>query len=67
MQNRHERVQFRLFHMPCCHTLICWVNPRLPNYCPECGERVYQRLKPQTPDMVLVSDSDAWLKYKDTE
>jgi len=37
----NEVVQFRLLHMPCCKTLICWVNPRRPNYCPECGERVY--------------------------
>ena len=23
------------------NTLICWVNPRRPMYCPECGTRVF--------------------------
>jgi hypothetical protein len=23
---------FRLIVMPCCGQLLCWVNPRLPNY-----------------------------------
>jgi hypothetical protein len=23
---------FRLIQMPCCGQLLCWVNPRLPNY-----------------------------------
>src|SRR5262245_26836305 len=28
-------VHFRLIQMPCCGQMLCWVNPRLPNYCPE--------------------------------
>jgi hypothetical protein len=32
-----ERVIFRLMRMPCCGHMLCWVNPRRPNYCPECG------------------------------
>lgn len=35
-----ERVFFRLIKMPCCKHLLCWVNPRLPNYCPECGTEI---------------------------
>ena len=42
---QYERIKFKLFWMPCCHIQICWVNPRLPNYCPECGERVYAKLR----------------------
>lgn len=41
----YEVVYFRLFEMPCCGQLICWVNPRMPNYCPECGKFVYSQLK----------------------
>lgn len=46
-----ELIEFRLFRMPCCKQLLCWVNPRLPNRCPECGERVYQQLRTQ-PEML---------------
>lgn len=35
-----ERVTFRLIRMPCCGQLLCWVNPRFPNFCPECGTNV---------------------------
>jgi hypothetical protein len=31
-----ERAHFRLIQMSCCGQLLCWVNPRLPNHCPEC-------------------------------
>lgn len=53
-----ERVMFRLMETPCCHTLLCWVNPRFPNYCPECGKHVYPEIK----GCVSVSDKDAILK-----
>lgn len=43
--NTTELVKFRLFQMPCCNTLICWVNPRTPSHCPECGESVYMQLR----------------------
>jgi hypothetical protein len=39
-----EVVHFRLFQMPCCGHQLCWVNPRLPNYCPECGASCYSVL-----------------------
>lgn len=28
------RAHFRLIEMPCCAQVLCWVNPRLPNHCP---------------------------------
>ncbi len=41
-----ETIQvFRLFLMPCCYHMLCWVNPRFPNYCPECGTHVYPKIK----------------------
>ena len=57
-----EKIHFRLIQMPCCHHLLCWVNPRLPNYCPECGAFVYAKLKTQG-DLIQVSDMDALIKY----
>lgn len=58
----NTRVPFRLIQTPCCHTLLCYVNPRLPNYCSECGERIYAKLK--TGEGILVS-SPAWLRIDD--
>lgn len=59
-----KRVHFRLIQMPCCGTLKCWVNPRLANYCPECGAKVYMKIKTD-PSCILVSDLQATLKYHD--
>lgn len=56
----NERVVFRLIEMPCCKLQFCWVNPRFPNYCPECGKFVY----PQVQKGVLVKDEDAFLKVQ---
>ena len=36
-----SRAHFRVLLMPCCGQMLCWVNPRLPNYCPECGKFIY--------------------------
>jgi len=52
---------FRLIHTPCCKFLACWVNPRLPNFCPECGARVYMQLKTD-PSHIQVTDNNAILK-----
>jgi hypothetical protein len=30
-----QRDHFRLIQAPCCGVLLCWANPRLPNYCQE--------------------------------
>jgi len=40
-----ERVVFKLFNMPCCGHLLCWVNPRYPTFCPQCGEKVFGTIK----------------------
>lgn len=56
-----ERVNFRLIETPCCHTLLCYVNHRLPNYCSECGQFIF----PVVRGCVLVEDADATLKRKD--
>ena len=55
----NERVYFRLIDCPECHVLLCWVNSRLPNYCPECGKFIY----PQVKGHVLVRDDEATLRY----
>lgn len=55
-----ERVPFRLLVTPCCHTLLCWVNPRLPNYCPECGTMVISEIK----SCVTLLDENASLKVE---
>lgn len=55
----NEKVWFRLIQMPCCHTLLCWVNPRKPNYCPECGKHIYLRVK--SGEGVL-RETEGWLR-----
>lgn len=57
-----ERVHFRLILMPCCGFLFCNVNPRLPNYCPECGKAVFIKVRNQ--DAIRISDSNATLTLK---
>lgn len=52
-----ERVPFRLIVTPCCNTQLCYVNPRLPNYCSECGARILATVR----ECIVVSDPDAFL------
>lgn len=59
MSRFNEKVQFRLFLMPCCGQSLCWVNPRLPNYCPECGNRSFAQLKIGNNTML---DVPAWIR-----
>lgn len=55
-----ERVHFRLLQMQCCNVLLCHVNPRLPNYCCECGKYVYPQVK-----QWIVGDCDsAMIRYQ---
>jgi hypothetical protein len=56
----NELVKFRLFQMPCCGFQLCWINPRIPNHCPECGMPVYSQLK-MNPDHTLLN-KDLWLR-----
>lgn len=53
-----ERVVFRLIVTPCCSTMLCWVNPRFPTYCPECGKHIY----PAVRGCVTLIDDNASLK-----
>lgn len=59
----HELCYFRLIRTPCCHHLLCWVNPRLPNFCPECGDRLLAKLRID-PSHIRHSDERAELKVK---
>jgi hypothetical protein len=59
-----QRVHFRLIQTPCCGAMLCYVNPRLPNYCSECGTRIYATLRQVHPESILVTDEDAWLETR---
>jgi predicted nucleic acid-binding Zn-ribbon protein len=61
-----ESVTFRLIHMPCCGHLFCSINPRLPNFCPECGATSFARIKLK-PESVLIEDREAWLQYRSVD
>ena len=54
-----SRVPFRLIQTPCCSHFLCWVNPRLPSYCPECGAFVLTKLK---FNGILPEAREAWLE-----
>ncbi len=56
-----ERIIFRLMRMPCCGQLLCWVNPRIPNYCPECGKKVFEKVR-RDEGVILIRDENAFLK-----
>lgn len=54
-----ERVHFRLIMCPNCDTALCCVNPRLYNYCPECGVYLAAKIK----SCIAISDPTAILQY----
>jgi hypothetical protein len=56
-----EQIPFRLFKMPCCNQMVCWVQPRLPAYCPMCGKAVWAQLK--SGDCTLRSGA-GWLRLE---
>ncbi len=58
-----ERVPFKFLIMPCCNHQLCWVNPRYPTYCPECGKCVY----PEVKGCATITDNSAILKVKTGE
>jgi hypothetical protein len=57
MNKTHERVVFRLIQTPCCGHLLCWVNPRLPIYCPECGAGLLIALKTDGSSVLQTDDN----------
>lgn len=59
----NQQIRFRVWEMPCCKTTICWINERIPNNCPECGAKSYQKLKFET--VPILDTRDAWLKIRD--
>lgn len=61
MAKTTERITFKLLQAPCCGILLCWVNPRLPNYCPECGTHIFPAIR----SCVLSSDDTAFLKVEE--
>lgn len=56
-----ELVELKVLRMPCCGHLLCWVNPRYPTYCPECGKLVYPEVK--KPDYHVLHAAEARLVY----
>jgi hypothetical protein len=56
-----EQIPFKLFKMPCCNQMLCWVQPRLPAYCPMCGQAVWAQLK--SGDCTLRSGA-GWLRLE---
>jgi hypothetical protein len=62
MAQHTENVKFRLFRMPCCGQQLCWVNPRLPSHCPECGTSIFSRLRFES-EHTLLCDEQAQLKF----
>jgi hypothetical protein len=61
-----ERIHFRLIKTPCCGHLLCWVNPRLPNFCPECGKSIYRQLR-FDGSMILMTNEHGWLNLEEPE
>jgi hypothetical protein len=57
--------KFRLIQTPCCEQLLCWVNPRLPNHCPECGKFIYADLKHHKPERILETHETAWIIWEE--
>jgi len=57
-----EQIHFRYIQMPCCNHLLCWVNPRLPSYCPECGTSIYRQLRFELGH-ILGESQKAWIEY----
>jgi hypothetical protein len=59
-RNWREQVRLRIFQMPCCRHQLCWVNPRLPNFCPECGQPSLARLRVKKDHTLL--EAVVWLQ-----
>ena len=52
---------FRYILCPECGQLLCWVNPRLPNYCPECGRHIFLKLK---FGGILAEGKNVWIEME---
>lgn len=58
---QHERITFRLIQCPECNVLLCCVNPRFYNYCPECGKFIFDRIR----GCVLAKDENATISWRE--
>jgi hypothetical protein len=58
----HSVQHLRVFRFPCCGTILCWINRRIPKYCPECGQPVFVRLKTEG-EHTLMSDPHAEVSH----
>lgn len=56
----YERIPFKLIVCPECSHALCWVNPRVPTYCPACGKNIFARIK----ESIRFSDDNAELKLE---
>jgi hypothetical protein len=61
----NEKIPFRLFHMPCCGHMLCWVQPRYPAFCPACGIQVLLALK--SGEHTRIIDDDCWIKITNAQ
>lgn len=61
MTTTNEKVPFRFIACPECNHQVCWVNPRLPSYCPECGKHILQKLRNGDG---IHETRDAWLRIE---
>lgn len=58
----NEMVNFRLYQMPCCGWFLCWVNPKHPRFCPNCGKNVL--LEIMSGEHTRIADPEAWLRRR---
>ena len=58
MKRSSEKILFTLIQTPCCSALLCWVNPRMPNFCPECGAAIWLKKR---GEHIIHQDDDARL------
>ena len=61
MTRSHEKVRFTLIQVPCCKHLLCWVNPRMPNFCPECGTAIWLK---KVGSHIVQQDDEAWISVR---
>lgn len=57
----NENIHFRLIVCPECSHNLCWVNPRLPTYCPECGKCILLTVR----EFVMCDDPKATIRYSE--
>lgn len=59
----NENIRFRLIVCPECTHQMCWVNPRLPNHCPECGKSIFLKLRTDPESHIKLDNDKATIRY----